>query len=170
MTTLYLVRHGETVDNVNQILQGQTGGALTPQGIRQAEEVKERMRHLDIDAFVSSDLKRAYDTCAIIAEPHDKKIETTLLLRERNWGGFTGAYIPDLKGKEFPADVETLEAMLRRAKEFIEYVRTRYPDKVVLAVGHGLINRAIQSIFYGKPMHEVEKMNNAEVRTLDIRS
>lgn len=169
MTTLYLVRHGETVDNVNQILQGQTGGTLTPKGIRQAEEVKERMRHLDIDAFVSSDLKRAYDTCAIIAEPHDKEIETTHLLRERNWGGFTGAYIPDLKGKEFPADVETLEAMLGRAKEFIEYVRTRYPDKVVLAVGHGLINRSIQSIFYGKPMHEVEKMNNAEVRRLEIR-
>jgi broad specificity phosphatase PhoE len=38
MTTLYLVRHGETVDNVNQIMQGQTQGELTDNGIRQAEE------------------------------------------------------------------------------------------------------------------------------------
>ena len=32
MTKLYLVRHGETLDNVNQIMQGQTQGELTKQG------------------------------------------------------------------------------------------------------------------------------------------
>lgn len=30
MTTLLLVRHGETIDNVRQIMQGQTQGKLTP--------------------------------------------------------------------------------------------------------------------------------------------
>jgi broad specificity phosphatase PhoE len=37
MTTLYLVRHGETIDNVNQIMQGQTQGLLTDNGILQAK-------------------------------------------------------------------------------------------------------------------------------------
>ena len=33
MTTLYLVRHGETVDNANQIMQGQTQGELNENGV-----------------------------------------------------------------------------------------------------------------------------------------
>lgn len=88
MTTLYLVRHGETVDNAAQILQGQQQGELNENGIRQAEEVRDRLADEDIDAFVASDLKRSVDTCRIIAQPHHKDVETTPLLRERDWGDF----------------------------------------------------------------------------------
>ena len=56
MTKLYLVRHGETVDNVKQILQGQTPGMLNDNGREQAHEVALRMKDAKIDAFVSSDL------------------------------------------------------------------------------------------------------------------
>ena len=35
MTKLYLVRHGETVDNKAQIMQGQTPGKLNMKGIEQ---------------------------------------------------------------------------------------------------------------------------------------
>ena len=86
MTTLYLVRHGETVDNANRIMQGQTQGELTEKGREQAREVAARMAGVHIDAFVSSDLKRAYDTCRIIAAPHGGDVLTTPLLRERDWG------------------------------------------------------------------------------------
>ena len=45
MTTLYLVRHGETVDNVNQVMQGQTQGMLNEKGsaylIEQTKQFKE---------------------------------------------------------------------------------------------------------------------------------
>ena len=44
MTLLYLVRHGETVDNANHIMQGQTQGELNEQGIKQAEELSERLK------------------------------------------------------------------------------------------------------------------------------
>ena len=96
-TILYLVRHGETVDNERQIMQGQTQGELNATGIRQAEMLRDQLCHEEIDVFVSSDLKRSIDTCRIIAEPHGKEVLTTPLLRERDWGGFTGRYIPDLK-------------------------------------------------------------------------
>lgn len=168
MTRLYLVRHGETVDNVNCILQGQTQGCLTPEGIRQAESVRDRMAGERIDAFVSSDLKRSYDTCAIIAAPHGMKVVTTPLLRERDWGGFTGMYIPDLKGVAWPDDVETLEALRERAARFLDYIRVTYAGKTVLAVGHGIINKAVQSVYRDVPMNEIEKMTNAEVRILDL--
>lgn len=167
MTKLYLVRHGETVDNAAKILQGQEPGRLNQTGVRQAEEVRDRMRNAAIDVFMASDLHRAVQTCEIIAEPHHKPVETTTLLRERDWGDFTGRYIPDLQAvREWPRNVESLEAIKERARRFLTMVRTRYEGKTVLAVGHGIVNKAVQSVYFDKPMNEVEKMGNAEVRVL----
>ena len=166
MTTLYLVRHGETVDNAAQILQGQQQGELNENGIRQAEEVRDRLADEDIDAFVASDLKSSVDTCRNIEQPHHKDEETTPLLRERDWGDFTGAFIPDLKDKEWPENVESIEKLKSRAQNFLTFIKVNYPDKKVLAVGHGIINKAIQSVYFKLPMNEVQKMTNAEVRIL----
>ena len=69
MTLLYLVRHGETVDNANHIMQGQTPGELNEQGIKQAEELADRLKDEPIDAFISSDLQRSIHTCKLIAAP-----------------------------------------------------------------------------------------------------
>ena len=155
MTTLYLVRHGETVDNANQIMQGQTQGELNENGIRQAQEVSEAWKDRPIDVVIASDLKRSIDTARIIAEPHGLEVVTTPLLRERDWGGFTGRFIPDLKNEVWPDD-------------FIAYVKKTFPGKKVLAVGHGIINKAVQAVYYGKPMSEVQRMMNAEVRKLEL--
>ena len=168
MTTLYLVRHGETVDNVRQIMQGQTQGELTENGIRQAEEVSRKLADEDFGAIIASDLKRSVDTARIIAEPHRLEVIQTPLLRERDWGGFTGRFIPSLRGEVWPDDIETLENLLSRAGEFIAYVRQTFPGKKVLAVGHGIVNKAVQAVYYGKQMNEVEKMTNAEVRILEL--
>ena len=91
MTKLYLVRHGETVDNVRQILQGQMQGQLNETGIRQAKQLRDLMASEPIDAFVSSDLQRSVHTATIIAEPHHLPVHTSYLLRERDWGDFTGS-------------------------------------------------------------------------------
>ncbi len=166
MTELYLVRHGETFDNVNKIMQGQTQGLLTPEGEHQAQLLAQKLADTYFDVFVSSDLKRAVDTCRIIAEERHMAVQTTPLLRERDWGGFTGKYIPDLKDAIWPADIETLEAMKHRASAFLDHIASQYCNKIVLAVGHGIINKAIQSVYTGKPMNEIKKMENAEVRVL----
>ncbi|MDD5861275.1 MAG: histidine phosphatase family protein [Prevotella sp.] len=165
---LFLVRHGETVDNAAKILQGQEQGELNEHGIRQAEETRDKLLHEKIDAFVSSDLKRSYDTCRIIAAPHGKadEIQQTPLLRERDWGSFTGKYIPDLEHAKWPDDVETLEHIKSRARNFLTWLKVTYPDQTVLAVGHGIVNKAIQSVYFNKPMNEIPKMGNAEVRVL----
>ena len=168
MTTLYLVRHGETVDNANQIMQGQTQGELNENGVQQAREFSEQWKNKEIDIVLASDLKRSIDTARIIAEPHQLEVLTTPLLRERDWGSFTGRFIPDLKGEVWPDDIETLENLLSRAGEFIAYVKQTFPGKKVLAVGHGIINKAIQSYYYQKPMNEIQRMQNAEVRILEL--
>lgn len=168
MTTLYLVRHGETVDNANQIMQGQTQGELNENGIRQAREFSEAWKDKAIDVVIASDLKRSVDTARIIAEPHHLEVQSTPLLRERDWGSFTGRFIPDLKGEVWPDDIYTQENLLSRAGEFIAYVKQTFPGKKVLAVGHGIINKAIQSVYHQKPMNEILRMSNAEVRTLEL--
>ena len=165
-TILYLVRHGETVDNANHIMQGQTQGALNEHGIQQAKELSMQWQDRNLDAIIASDLKRAIDTASIVAEPHHLDVHTTPLLRERDWGDFTGRYIPDLKGEKWPDNVESLENLLSRAGEFIAYVKATYPGKKGLAVGHGIINKAIQAVYYGKSMSDIQRMMNAEVREL----
>lgn len=168
MTTLLLVRHGETVDNAAQIMQGQRQGELNAVGRQQALDLSRRLASRHIDAFVASDLRRSVDTCRLLAEPHGADVVTTPLLRERDWGGFTGRYIPSLKNEPWPSDVETLEAMKDRARAFLDFIESQYAGQTVVAVGHGIINKAIQSVFYDKPMNEIERMANAEVRTLEI--
>jgi probable phosphoglycerate mutase len=168
MTTLYLVRHGETVDNARQIMQGQTQGVLNDEGIRQARELAERLRGKSIDAFVASDLKRSLDTCRILAEPHGKPVDSTPLLRERDWGSFTGRFIPELKGEQWPDDIETLEALQERSRAFLNYIKKTYPHQVVVAVGHGIVNKAIQAVHFGKTMQQIERMANCEVRILNL--
>ncbi len=166
MTILYLVRHGETTDNAAQIMQGQTQGCLNEQGRRQACELRDRLSKVHIDAFVSSDLRRAVDTAAIIARKPAEAIAKTPLLRERDWGSFTGRYIPSLKDEPWPDDIETLDELQKRARLFLEYIRKNYHGKTVLAVGHGIINKAIQAVFYRKDMKDIPRMGNAEVREL----
>ena len=49
MTTLYLVRHGETADNARQIMQGQTQGELNEQGVAQAKALRDRLKVTKIE-------------------------------------------------------------------------------------------------------------------------
>lgn len=168
MTTLYLVRHGQTIDNARQIMQGQRQGELTPEGVKQIEILTSHLSHIHFDAFVSSDLRRAFDSCSIIAKTKGMNVVTTPLLRERDWGDFTGRFIPELKGLEFPSNVETMDAMKQRAKELLKWIGDNYPEQTVLAVGHGIINKVIQSVYHNQPISMIKRMENAEYRILEI--
>ena len=165
-TTIFLVRHGETVDNARQIMQGQTQGELNQRGREQAEQVAQRLALEPLDAVVASDLHRAIQTAEIIAGPHGLPIVTTPSLRERDWGSFTGRFIPDLRELEWPDDVEPESDLLERARSFLVYMTATFPGKRVVAVGHGIINKAILAVYAQCTMHEVQRMMNAEVRIL----
>ena len=165
-TTIFLIRHGETVDNARQIMQGQVQGELNERGREQAFQVAQRLAAEPIDAIVASDLHRAVQTAEIIAEPHSLSVVTTPLLRERDWGAFTGRFIPDLQGLDWPDDVEPETELLERARSFLLYITATYPGRRVVAVGHGIINKAILAVHAQCTMREVQRMMNAEVRIL----
>lgn len=166
MTVLYLARHGETVDNANQILQGQTQGMLNEKGQEQAETLAKSLDGIQIDAVIASDLKRAVDTAEVIAKRRSLPLITTPLLRERDWGSFTGRFIPDLKDVQWPDDVESMDAMMERARLFMDWLRRDYSQQTVVAVGHGIINKVIQAVYYNTRTNKIPRMTNAEVRKL----
>lgn len=149
-------------------MQGQTQGELNDRGREQARELAGQMASEHIDVFVASDLWRAVETCNILSEPYGAEVITTKLLRERDWGSFTGRYIPDLKDAEWPDDIETIDGLKLRARCFLDFIRDNFPEKKVLAVGHGIINKAIQAVYYNKEMKDIAPMRNVEVRELAL--
>lgn len=169
---MYLTRHGQTEENVKHILQGWMPGHLSEEGIQQVTILRDKLRKTHFDAIVCSDLKRCVDSATIINSPHGLTLETTPLLRERDWGSLTGKDILNevvsLKVKDFPADVESEEHIYERAARFIHFIQENFPGKQILAVGHGMIDRYIQAVWKQCSIRQIPRMENAEVRILEI--
>lgn len=162
---LYLVRHGQTEENAANILQGHLPGHLSREGIVQAQSLRDELKTVCFDAILCSDLKRCMDTAAILNEPHGLALESTLLLRERDWGPFTGMDI--LKARtQIDHRAEPVEAMFRRAETFLLGIVSHYKDQRLLVVSHGLFCRVIQATCLGKTIHDIPRMDNAEVRRI----
>ncbi len=170
MVTLYLVRHGETEGNVAQILQGHMPGRLTARGRLQAAGLRERLLAEGIvpDVLLTSDLQRAVDTAAIINEAYGLPVTLCPLLRERDWGELTGRAIGTVDTAHFPPSVEKIETLAARAGRFLDLLRDEYTGRCVLAVTHGLFARCVQAVATGRTLREVPRMNNAEVRRVDV--
>ena len=81
-TTLYLVRHGESMGNATGRMLGHTDLDLTEVGYRQAEMTAEALRDVDFCAIYSSDLMRAKNTAEYNAKIHDLEIYLDEELRE----------------------------------------------------------------------------------------
>ena len=64
---LYVVRHGETMENVNNCLVGRINSSLTEKGIEQAKKVSDYFKNKKIDLIVSSPLDRCRQTASIIS-------------------------------------------------------------------------------------------------------
>lgn len=168
MTTLYLVRHGETEENAAHILQGHMPGKLSTRGIKQLHILYKELSAIPFDAVICSDLQRSIDSARILTEGRALPITCLSLLRERNWGSLTGKFIPDIQNTTFPEDVESVDSMLRRAADFLELVKTNYPNQTVLAVSHGLFCRAIRAVHAQTPMKQIDRMQNATYHILTL--
>ena len=173
MMTIYLARHGQTEENLARIFQGHLPGRLTAEGKEQARILGVRLQNIAIDMVVSSDLQRCKDTVQLAVGERQLPWVTTPLLREIDWGSWTGLYIKDVDLTCFPADVETEPKLYDRAAQFLQWLKQNYDGRRILVVGHGLINRAVQAHIEGIPLQQlrsVPKMNNAELRTFTLEN
>ena len=167
-TTLYLVRHGQTEENAANILQGHLPGNLDAEGKAQAARLRDRLKEVRFDALLCSDLKRCRDTAAILNEPHRLAPQYTALLRERDWGPFTGMDI--LKARtRIDGRAETMESMWHRARTFLLDTAARHDGGQVLVVSHGLFCRVLQAVCLGRSVRDIPRMGNAEVRRVELK-
>jgi broad specificity phosphatase PhoE len=146
-TRIILVRHGETLDNKNHIIQGHRQGLLTKSGIVQAKKAGLRLKEESIDVIYSSDLKRAKGTAKQIAKYHNIKVISDRRLRERNFGKYDGKHRDILlkaikkSGKDFdtfkPRGGENIRDIEKRSKQFFNELLEKYPGKNIMIVSHG---------------------------------
>jgi glucosyl-3-phosphoglycerate phosphatase len=160
VTTLLLVRHGETDWNRDHRWQGHSDPPLNDRGREQARELAGT---LDVpDVVYASDLSRARETAEILASRFDVPIRTDARLRERDFGDWEGRTSDELErvfGDAFARwrsgeghgadDSEPYEAFFERIRSFLADVVERHPDEQVLVVAHGGSVRAILAIAEG---------------------
>jgi broad specificity phosphatase PhoE len=99
---IHLVRHAETLFNVNGQLQGWCDSPLTERGERQAAALGERLRDVPLAAAFSSDLTRTRTTAAAALAGHPHLALTEMPeLREWHFGGWEGQPNASLWGPVF---------------------------------------------------------------------
>ena len=158
--SLILSRHGETEENKLRIMQGQMPGHLSELGKQQAEQLADLLEEEEIDVIVSSDLARSYDTAMAVARRKGLEPVRTPLLREMDWGIYTGKVANEMDFKNLPESVESVEALYKRAGEFLQFLQTNFSGKRILAIGHGGFNRAL--------IVRIEKRQQEEILKLPI--
>lgn len=91
--TIYFARHGKTIFNTYDLVQGWADSPLTDQGIEVAKYLGEGLKNIDFDGYYSSDAGRQRETMQVILEQkgvRDYKIIELKGLREVFFGGFEG--------------------------------------------------------------------------------
>ncbi len=131
--TLLIIRHGQTVWNVEHRLPGQVPGVmLTETGREQAARLADALTVLPISMIVSSPLERAYATAEYIAKGRTVQIQQDADLMDTNIGSWTGQVIDDLAKNDAtwtayvknptvaPESVETFPEVQRRSVAAVE--------------------------------------------------
>ncbi len=94
---LILVRHGETLHNVNRITQGWSDSELSERGREQVLRLAERVEAMRPTALYSSPLGRAMSTARAIADATGLEIVQLDDLREMNYGRWEGRAFLDIR-------------------------------------------------------------------------
>jgi broad specificity phosphatase PhoE len=154
MTTLLLVRHGETDWNADGRLQGQTDRPLSDFGRRQARQLADELAGEGLDAIYASDLSRARETAEIVGERLGLAVALDADLREKDWGTWEGLTPVERDRVEFVG--ESTEAHLERTLRALRRISELHPGGRVLVVSHGGSMRRIQTATLGFALPVVE--------------
>lgn len=97
---IYLVRHGETDWNNEKRLQGWADISLNAKGVKEAEEVAEKLKNVHFDDAFCSDLERAEVTAETILKGRDIEVQMDPRLRELGFGPLEGTLYNDARTDE----------------------------------------------------------------------
>ncbi|HLC33415.1 MAG TPA: histidine phosphatase family protein [Anaerolineales bacterium] len=170
MTTILLVRHGET-DFVGRRLSGWARGVhLNARGREQAGEVAKALGGLPLRAIYSSPLERALET----AKPLAQYLGCPILRRrdfiEVNYGEYTGRTFASLRRlalwqevHRHPARVrfpggETFIEVQQRVARALEGLCEEHPRQMVAAFAHGDVIRLGLAYSLGIPLDLFQRL------------
>jgi uncharacterized phosphatase len=148
MTSLYLVRHGETDWNAQRRIQGSTDIPLNAMGRDQAETTGRLLARREWDGIYSSPLSRAMETANIIAaEVGLERPGTIDAIVERNYGDAEGLNWEEIES-QFPGDApvpgrETRPHVAERVIPALVGLATSLPGTALIVVTHGGVIRSV---------------------------
>ena len=168
--SIFLVRHGQTVFNAQQRLQGHCNSDLTDLGQQQATTIglslKNKLANKRQWTIYSSPLGRAMQTAVIVAEQigiDASEIVPDARLQEFCLGEWEQAYIPDIKATQprlceqrdwylMAPNAESYYAVKDRIEDFLADVSV--PENVIV-VSHGLTGAVFRGVYVGMTYNEV---------------
>jgi broad specificity phosphatase PhoE len=114
--TFYFLRHGESEFNRLKLIAGSTDVELNDTGRAQARAAIELVRPLGLSHVVSSALKRARETAAIVANALAIPHTVVTGLAERNWGALEAQPQSARGPGETPPGAETVDQFVARTR------------------------------------------------------
>lgn len=187
MKSIFIIRHGETKWNAENIYQGQSNSPLTKNGIETAKKIANSLKGKDIKYIYSSPLKRTQETSRIIADVLGAEIILVPEFEEMHFGILEGRIMDE-------AEKEHKEFFIRRAADVLYKIATPFPkgesyldlhkrvkdvvptlitnqDNFII-VGHQSINRIIRAIILDIPLEfaVVWRQKNHEYFEIDLES
>lgn len=181
-TTVLLIRHGETEWNLLGKFQGCTDIALSQDGIKQAEALRDRLKG-DFDYIYSSPLMRANETAKILASEYNKEVEVVQDIREINFGEWEGLTIKEIAEK-YPeifkvwrtdkieakfcgGDSSILNASLRAKKSIMDIVKKHEGKKIAIVAHGGIIKAGLIGLFeWDMSMYHKIALGNTCINTI----
>lgn len=171
-TKIYLVRHTQTVGNIEKRLSGRTDFELTLDGKKYVEKLTNRLKNIKFDKAYSSISGRAIKTIEPICKLQGLEIEKTDKLCEMDFGIYDGLKWEEVnkinpKIKQTQDEIneiagipgqESTEEVANRMFSFIRTVSIQNVGKVILMSSHGV---AIEA-FIRKVNHEKFSENKEE--------
>jgi broad specificity phosphatase PhoE len=157
MTRTYLVRHGQTAWNKEEIFRGRTDVPLNETGLREAQLAGEYFREMEIHAIYSSPLLRAWETAQKIAGVQRLEVRSLQGIIDMCFGEWEGQSLKDVQEKDgqrfqqwenephlvkIPGG-ETLDEVRDRAMAVLEETIQSHSGKTLLFVSHRVVNKVI---------------------------
>lgn len=169
MTEIIIIRHGETEWNKTGRFQGHSDVALSEEGRVQAELLGRNLAVENVDAIYASDLSRAMETAAPLANRFGLDVIPDPLLRELNFGAWEGRFFSEInqeapdKMRTFyrnPEEVdipesEPFSAFQKRVAGRVREIAALHRGGRVILVSHGASIRILFADILSMPIRSI---------------
>lgn len=180
MTTLYFVRHGQSLSNLLTQFAGSLDTPLTEKGIAQADSTAAFLCDVPFAAVYASDLSRAYNTGAAVAAIQQVPIHAAPQLREIFAGEWEGKLYSELEEKYSESYAvwrhqigcskcpggESVRDLQARIRKCVEEIVRKHPDETICIATHATPIRVMECVWTHTPlelMHTIPWVSNASV-------